>query len=192
MLSELSTKEDIADVLLLYRDFANQPHITDTVSLEDQHSSLGVKFGVYDGNSDPGVEIESSMSPTILAERLGFPDGVPLLFNKYRHCDGLTPWDPNSAHLFDPEVAQDDEDMTPFVPHWHQLAGTHAVFRNVFNSEQDENSCTGMLVADDVGLGKTCQATLIIAALADAVQLQIHKRSLPPLLGALLSTIFCP
>jgi hypothetical protein len=192
LLSELSTKEDIVDVLLLYRDFANQPHIADAVSLEDQQPSLSVKFAEYNGNSDPGVEIESSMEPSLLAERLGFPDGVPLLFNKYRHRDGLiTPWDTNVAHLFEPEAAQDNEDMVPFVPHWHQLAGTHAVLRKVFNSEQDKDACTGMLVADDVGLGKTCQATLIISALADAVQLRKKEKELPPLLGALLSTKFC-
>ena len=83
MLSELSTEEDIADVLLLYHDFANQPDIADAVSLEDQQPSFGVRFGEHDDESDPGVEIESSMSPTMLADNLGFPAGLPLLFNKY-------------------------------------------------------------------------------------------------------------
>jgi len=192
LLSELSTEEDIADVLLLYRDFANQPDIADAVSLEDQQPSFGVRFGEHDDESDPGVEIESSMSPTMLADNLGFPAGLPLLFNKYQHLDGLSPWDSDSAHLFDDDAAQNNEDMTPFVPHWHQLAGTHAIFRKVFNSEPDEHACTGMLIADDVGLEKTCQATMIIAALADAVQLQRDNKNLPPLLGALLSAIFCP
>jgi TATA-binding protein-associated factor len=192
LLSELSTKEDIADVLLLYRDFTNRPNIADAVSLEDQQPSIGVKFGEYDDNSDPGVEIESSMPPDELARNLGFPDGLPVLFNKYRHIDGLSPWDPNSAHLFDDDdAAQDNEDMVPFVPHWHQLAGTHATFRKIFSPTPDKDACTGMLIADDVGLGKTCQAALIIAALADAVQLQKDDRGLPPLLGALLSAILC-
>jgi len=132
------------------------------------------------------------MSPTTLAERLGFPDGVPLLFNKYRHRDGITPWDPHSAHLFEPDVAQDNEDMIPFAPHWHQLAGTHAIFRQIFNSEPDTKACTGMMVADDVGLGKTCQATMVISGLTDAVQLQKNEQPLPPLLGVLRSPIFCP
>lgn len=133
------------------------------------------------------------MEPSLLAERLGFPNGVPLLFNKYRHRDGLiTPWDTHVTHLFEPKAARNNEDMIPFVPHWHQLAGTHAVLRKVFNSERDQDACTGMLVADDVGLGKTCQATLIVSALADAVQLRKEKKDLPPLLGALLSTTFCP
>jgi len=192
LLSELLTKEDIADVLLLYCDFANQPNIGDTMSLEDQQPSLGIKFGKHNDESDPGVEIESSMSPTILADNLGFPSGLPLLFNKYRHRDSLSPWDSDDTHLFDNDTAQNNEDMTPFVPHWHQLAGTHAILRKVFNSKPDKQACTGMLIADDVGLGKTCQATMIIAALADTIQLQKDKKDLPPLLGALLFAIFPP
>jgi hypothetical protein len=190
LLSELSTEEDIADVLLLYRDFSNQPNIADAISLEDQQPSLGVQFGEYRDNSDPGVEIESSMSPTMLAKNLGFPRGLPLLFNRYRSRDGLSPWDSDCAHLFDDDAAHNNEDMIPFVPHWHQLAGTHAIFRKVFSSKQNKDACTGMLIADDVGLGKTCQATMVIAALADAVQLQNNKETLPPLLGAMLSAIF--
>jgi TATA-binding protein-associated factor len=190
LLSELSTKEDIADVLLLYRDFSNQPNIADAISLEDQQPSLGVQFGERRDDSDPGVEIESSMSPTMLADNLGFPRGLPLLFNKYRNRNGLSPWDSDSAHLFDDDAAHNNEDMIPFVPHWHQLAGAHALFRKVFNSAPNEHACTGMLIADDVGLGKTCQATMVIAALTDAVQLQNNNKSLPPLLSALLSAIF--
>ena len=192
LLSELSTKEDIADVLCLYHDFSNQSNIADAVSLEDQQPSLHVKFGEYDDDSDPGVENESSMSPDMLADNLGFPGGLPLLFNKYRHRGGLSPWDSETVHLFDDDAAQDDEDMIPFMPHWHQLAGTHAIFRKVFNLEQDKSACTGMLIADDVGLGKTCQASMVIAALADAIQLQQDGKNLPPLLGALLSAIFVP
>ena len=189
LLSELSTTEDIADVLLLYRDFTNQPNIADAVSLEDQQPSLGVKFGEHDDHSDPGVEIEWSMPPDTLAANLGFPGGLPLLFNKYRHRNGLSPWDPDSAWLFEDEEAQNNEDMIPFVPHWHQLAGTHAILRKVFYSTPDKTVCTGMMVADDVGLGKTCLATMVITGLVDGVQLQKDKRNLPPLLGAFLSDI---
>jgi TATA-binding protein-associated factor len=127
------------------------------------------------------------MLPDTLADNLGFLDGLPLLFNKYRHRDGLSPWDPDSARLFEDEEAQHNKDMTPFVPHWHQLAGTHAILRKVFYSTAEKNACTGMLVADDVGLGKTCLATMVIAALADGVQLQKTERNLSPLLGAFLS-----
>lgn len=179
-------------MLLLYRDFSNQQNIADAISLEDQHPSLGVKFGGHNDDSDPGVEIESSMPHTILAENLGFPGGLPLLFNKYRHRDGLSPWDATSAHLFDDDAAQYSEDMTPFVPHWHQLAGTHAVLRKIFQSKPDGHACTGMLIADDVGLGKTCQATMVIAALADAVQLQRDGKRLPPLLGAFSLPCYIP
>jgi hypothetical protein len=75
--------------------------------------------------------------------------------------------------------------MTPFVPHWHQLAGAHAIIRKVFASESNKDACTGMLIADDVGLGKTCLATLVIAFLADAVLCQRKKRPGPPLLTSL-------
>ena len=49
-----------------------------------------------------------------------------------------------------------------------------------------------MLIMDDVGLGKTCQASMVLAALADAIQLQQDGKNLPPLFGALLSAIFVP
>lgn len=190
MIGELSTKEDIDEVRLFYQDFATLPSLQDSVALENQQPSLSFKFGKSAADADLGVECEYSMSSTDLAHNLGFPNGTPVLFNQFRHRGGLTPWDPEHAPLFADPNAQRNPDLSRFNPHWHQLAGVHAIIRRVFSSKQDcDESCTGMLVADDVGLGKTCQAILVIAFLADAVYRQEENLSLPPLLSKSLLSL---
>ena len=120
------------------------------------------------------------MSPTQLAENLGLIDGVPLLFNNFRRVDGLNPWK-------SPEAFVENDENTPFLMdlnlHWHQLVGVHAVIRKCFTKEPSPNFCTGVLISDEVGLGKTYQAATVIAFLADAALRQIATvQVIPPIL----------
>jgi hypothetical protein len=103
-LQDLASEEDVADVLNLYADFSTSPGPEDSVGLQDQRPAVTFHFGDAVNGADPGVEVESSLSPEVLATNLGFPE-LPLLFNSYRHRGGLTAWDPQHVDLFEPKNA---------------------------------------------------------------------------------------
>ncbi|MDV2583560.1 hypothetical protein, partial [Alkalibacillus haloalkaliphilus] len=86
-------------------DFFSNPPIEDSVPLQDQQPTIGVKFGERKNGIDPGVEAEATMPPEKLYHDLGFIDGLPLLFNAYRHRGGLSAWDPQNEPLFEPSAA---------------------------------------------------------------------------------------
>ena len=183
MLKSLATEEDISDILNLYRACFD-PSCGDTSVFE--HQSVSYKYGGLAEDADLGVEVEAALSYDDLAHNLGFFNGSPLLFNAYRHSGGLTPWDNPAAF----EGANQDDALVPLRLRWHQLAGVHAVLRRVFAAEPTPGDL-GMLIADEVGLGKTLQSLAIVATLTEYIGRQSltvlpgsHNPSstLPPLL----------
>ncbi|KAH6893874.1 P-loop containing nucleoside triphosphate hydrolase protein [Coprinopsis sp. MPI-PUGE-AT-0042] len=149
------------------------------------NAALAPEFNLSDGIHDPGVEFEAKMSYSQLANRLGFKDGVPsLLFNTVRHIGGENTW----SDRFEEIVTSDPDAIEPFALLWHQLGGIHAILRNVLGKEPSSSACRGMLIADDVGLGKTVQSAATIAFLAEASVVQ--ERNLTPKLPQIL--VDCP
>lgn len=176
-LKSLASQEDVADIFNLYADFF--PTVFDSVSLVDQVPTIGFQFGESVDGLDLGVEVESSLSPAALANNLGFIQGLPLLFSTYRHRGGLSAWDVANAQLFDPSKAAEDVDMQPISLHWHQLAGVHSVIRKIFTETPNSGGCHGILIADEVGLGKTFQAATLIAFLSDFILRQSFEPPIP-------------
>lgn len=115
-----------------------------------------------------GVDYETCLSPDQLADQLGFVDGLPFLFNRFRHKTGFVVW--NKPTLFDDPDS--NPDIVPLHLHWHQLAGLHAIVRHCFTSGPTKDTNVGILVADDVGLGKTGMAISTIAFLAHLINLK--------------------
>lgn len=139
---------------------------------------------------DLGVEEEITMDMTTLATDLGFDNGLPFLFNRSRHSMDLNTWD--SPLSFDIKDASFDQDyVTPLSLHWHQVAGIHSILRHVFSPEPDVDHCCGMLVADEVGLGKTAMAIGIISSVSHFIWLQEHKSPLPPILRKCIVLNIC-
>lgn len=141
---------------------------------------------------DLGVEEEISMSPQDLATDLGFSDGLPFLFNRIRHNSGFNPWD--DPQLFEhASIFHDEEHTVPLKLHWHQLAGVRAVLRRVFEKEQRlTEPCTGVLIADEVGLGKTAMAIAIIAFLTHLVWLKSGDAQMPPIIRTFFNQSVAP
>ena len=63
MLRSLTKAEDVADVINLYMDHLNSKR-DDPLQLEEQHPIITFQ---YREHADPGVEVESSLFPDILA-----------------------------------------------------------------------------------------------------------------------------
>ncbi|KAF8869930.1 SNF2 family N-terminal domain-containing protein [Infundibulicybe gibba] len=95
-------------------------------------------------------------------------------FNKYRDPTGATTaWD--SPDVFAKE---------PLKLHWHQLAGVQSVIRNTFTKEPNaEDKCSGILICDEVGLGKTALAIATIAFLNQSIYCAENGSAQPPVLG---------
>ena len=168
-LRALSKDDRAGECLLMFNDITDRLPVEDNQPLVVQQPIINIDFDTDGLSRDPGVEVEYSMTPEALATNLGYVNGLPRIFNRYRHRAGVTPWDFKSAALFQDEAAKENPDMSPFVLHWHQLAGVHAIIRNIFSAQPGPGNFQGMLIADDVGLGKTCQSICVIGFLVEAI-----------------------
>lgn len=177
----LASEEGIADITSL-----NHDHFTATANREGgpviDEDRVSIPFAEPVDGADAGMEVEGSMCPQDLASNLDFVDGLPLLFNPYRHRGGSTPWELASVDTFNPN-GPEKADLDFIKLHWHQLAGVHAMARLVFSSTPNNEASTSVLLADEVGLGKTFQAATMISFLTDLVILQEKGYPLPPMIG---------
>jgi SNF2 family DNA or RNA helicase len=131
---------------------------------------------------DLGVEEESSMDYDSASSALGFSNGLPFIFNRFRHKAGLNLWDNPDA--FNPESPNfEQEKLLAAALHWHQIVGTHSICRTIFSQKpsDEKSNARGMLIADEVGLGKTALVIAVLATLSHLVWLQKNNRPLPPL-----------
>ncbi|KAJ3845884.1 hypothetical protein EV368DRAFT_89951 [Lentinula lateritia] len=130
--------------------------------LRDLMDTVHLSFNFRDvEGSDLGMEMESDMSPELLATSLGFlRQRLPHQFNTLRAMNGVTPWD--KPMQFETE-ANNHRNLHPLSLHWHQLAGIYSIVRSVFTKTAVADHCTGVLVADEVGLEKTAQCLSLIA-----------------------------
>lgn len=175
----MATEEDVSDVLNLYHEYFDQ-------AVEDEEEppisdALPEKQKLNDCGGDFGMEEEAKMTPASLAFSLGYRTGVPPSFNTVRDRSGLTPWDnPDSFTYTNIDALPDN--LTKLRLHWHQLAGNHSIMRSILSKVPDTSRALGILIADEVGLGKTAQAIAVIAFFMQAVFLQQTDRKRPRIL----------
>jgi SNF2 family DNA or RNA helicase len=182
MLASLASDQAIQEVIALYHEhFTTSSNAIDDVPVVELRS-FSSSFDTSTEGNDLGTEYEATLSRKTLASSLGFvKHSLPILFNNVRHRDGLTRWTSPDAFSYTPGGSIPDEIINLDL-HWHQLAGVHAILRACFTEEPLPGHCTGILVADEVGLGKTYQSAAVIACLADAVIKQKEKLVAAPLL----------
>lgn len=181
-LEQLATEEDVSDLLNLYHEYFNQ----DLEEEEEQPISdalpLTQKQKLNDCGGDFGMEEEAKTKGSTLAISLGYRGALPANFNPLRDRSGLTPWDdPYPFSGLDLKALP--ENLSPIRLHWHQLAGTHSIVRSILSPESDSLRVLGILIADEVGLGKTAQAISVIAFFMQAVFTQRSDCKLPRIMG---------
>lgn len=136
-------------------------------------------------NADLGMETEGSLSLDVLAARIGFTRyNLPHQFAHLRHVSGLESW--SNPELFE-TITPLPNHLIPNRLHWHQIAGVHSIARSIFSTAPRCHQSTGMLISDEVGLGKTALAISAIAFLNQVIRLQDHNHELPPVIGKSLS-----
>ena len=154
-------------------DEEDEPPISDALPENEKLNSCGGDFG---------MEEEAQMTAPSLALSLGYRTGIPLSFNPIHDRSGLTPWD-DPIRFSNLTMDNLPDNLSQLRLHWHQLAGNHSIMRSILSPVPDPSHILGILVADEVGLGKTAQALAVIAFFMQAVFLQETNRPLPRILG---------
>ncbi|KAG1727539.1 P-loop containing nucleoside triphosphate hydrolase protein [Suillus lakei] len=105
-----------------------------------------------------------NLNDTTLNHILQFPDGRPTLFAKFRSISRKCTWDDGVSHLF----VKENKDMLPLTLLWHQRVGVAALVTKFWQAEESPDGMPGVLIADEVGLGKTVLVMGTIAFIIDA------------------------
>jgi hypothetical protein len=92
--------------------------------------------------------------------------------------------------------AQDEEEIARYLqewqilkPHWHQLVAVHAIIRHLLGDVTQNDGSPGILIADDVGLGKTAVVVIALLVIADLIDRDLANHSWPPIYGTQLLSI---
>lgn len=182
---DLATTEELTELVNVYHEyFSPEPDDDDLPAI---NPDVPLSFGFKEVTcGDLGMDVEQNMSPDVLASNLGFlRQRLPHQFNTSRHKSGTTPWADPGLFVMSPRP----ECLEPLQLHWHQLAGVHSIIRNTYTSTPVPGHCTGMLICDDVGLGKTALAISTIAFLNQVVLLQGDGQKLPLILREFLEHV---
>lgn len=117
-----------------------------------------------------------------LSNLLGFLDARPVNWNSYRAADNLvSPWDEASEEVR-ASFKNGGPGMVPLKLLWHQLCGVAAIIDRIWTAEETPN-VHGILLADDVGVGKTAQVMACIAFIQFVFQLEVRQQARPPIIG---------
>lgn len=177
MVSDLPTQRDVDALLAQYGNMLEESAADIDPQVPDIPQDTDIDLGeCFDDLGDLGVDKESKMSTEALMKELGifhlakqtFP-----AFNPLRHTEGKSAWDSPKDFI---EGAPGIEDLRL---RWHQLAGIHALISRGLEGQ-------GVLLADDVGIGKTAQIMGQIAFVMMTVLTQQNKKaSIPvaPIIG---------
>jgi len=115
----------------------------------------------------------------LITHDLEFRNDLPILFNILRHIEGLNALRPEIHHLFKETKPKLQElYILPLFLHWHQVVGICTIICKVFSVQLTQN-VLGVLLADEVGLGKTFHISTVIVFLMELVQHQQKKLPLP-------------
>ncbi|KAF8668495.1 hypothetical protein AX14_006173 [Amanita brunnescens Koide BX004] len=179
--ADLADEAAVQKTINMYLDYFNRPD----ESFNVEHLTAGTLWS--DANDgDMGVEEMKMKSTDELCSLLGFKDGRPFTWNKYRSLGNIrSAWDTS----LESELAMfidGGEDMELLTLLWHQLVGVAAMASKVWLKDESKKTF-GILLADDVGVGKTAQVMAFIAFLQLVYESQVQDVALPALLDGLPS-----
>jgi hypothetical protein len=174
--SDLATQKDFDDLVEIYYEYFAPGEEDDTPPLD---ANQPLSFGLGEvAVGDLGMELEANLDPDTLARHLGFrKHRLPLQFMIHRHPLGHNAWE-------NPDSFSSPDSLMPIALHWHQLAGVHSIICNTFLAKPMVNSGSGMLICDEVGLGKTVLAISMVAFLSQSALIhELKPSALPPIIG---------
>lgn len=164
---------DVEEIWALYVQlFETEPGSLEAPQDEEDIENSGRAAWLAD-SEDLDMDGWREMDNDKLNHLLQFPGGKPALFAEYQSKTGLCVWDEASASKF----VQDNEDMEPLALLWHQRVGVAAMVDKIWSAKKSDEEVPGILIADEVGIGKTALTMGFIAFLIDAFWVQEVKAS---------------
>ncbi|KAG1817543.1 uncharacterized protein BJ212DRAFT_1299094 [Suillus subaureus] len=91
------------------------------------------------------------MDNETLNHLIQFPGGKPMLFAEFQSKSGLCTWEEDMLKKF----IKENNNMEQLSLLWHQCVGVLAVVNKIWLSNETEGDMPGILIADEVGIGKT-------------------------------------
>ncbi|KAG2111479.1 hypothetical protein DEU56DRAFT_919984 [Suillus clintonianus] len=159
---------DVEEIWALYvQMFETEPGQLEAPQDEEDIEDSG-KAAWNDASEDLGVDGWREMDNDKLNHLLQFPGGKPVLFAEFRSKTGLCAWDAASTSKF----VEGNEDMEPLALLWHQRVGVAAMVDKIWSASKSDEEVPGMLIADEVGVGKTALTMGFIAFVIDAFWIQ--------------------
>lgn len=144
----------------------------------------GDKFREAMFGADIGVTDEAKWTDDQVMEILGWlsPFRDLVHFAKFRSEGQANEWD--KPELFNKEDGTMKHGVgRPVEPRWSQFVGLIAILKRLYSKEQEEPKKPCVLVADEVGVGKTIETILTITYVMAIRFAKEHKIPLPPLFG---------
>ncbi|KAG2116291.1 hypothetical protein DEU56DRAFT_919270 [Suillus clintonianus] len=159
---------DVEEIWALYvQMFETEPGQLEAPQDEEDIEDSG-KAAWNDASEDLGVDGWREMDNDKLNHLLQFPGGKPVLFAEFHSKTGLCAWDAASTSKF----VEGNEDMEPLALLWHQRVGVAAMVDKIWSASKSDEEVPGMLIADEVGVGKTALTMGFIAFVIDAFWIQ--------------------
>ncbi|KAG2355244.1 hypothetical protein BDR07DRAFT_1493393 [Suillus spraguei] len=159
---------DVEEIWALYVQlFETEPGQLEPVQDEEDLENSG-KAAWLEQSEDLGVDGWREMDNDKLNHLLQFPGGKPALFAEFRSKRGLCTWDEASTSKF----VEENDDMEPLSLLWHQCVGVATIMDKIWSATKSDDEVPGILIADEVGVGKTALTMGLIAFVIDAFWVQ--------------------
>ena len=177
--ADLADKHAVRQIVNLYLDFFER----DDGELHFEGEFAGqLWLDVCDDSGDLGVREMSKKSETELSTLLSFPNGRPLAWNNFSATDkSSTAWEETDSEMLK-KYEVGGPGMGELHLLWHQLVGVASMAEKTWRENNSETSF-GILLADEVGVGKTAQVMAFIAFLQFVQQSEVKGSSRPTILG---------
>jgi hypothetical protein len=121
--------------------------------------------------ADLGMEDQIKMTANAMANDLGFMDAWPVSFNEKKYKFVV-------ADMWDKEDEGSGE-MEQLKLEWVQLDGVHLMVMKAFTSKPQTMKAPGVLLANEVGMGKMAQIMAFIAFLLEVKVADDEKKNRP-------------
>lgn len=179
MLADICSEQDRKQLEALW-----DIHFGEEASTEYAFNVLGADAAdgdLYEDLGDLGTEVETKKSADELAGGLHFTNHRPALFNERKFLyTTLDLWDDERAKLMEEGSLKSEE----LKLEWVQLAGIAAIVRQTFEDKPSEQSPSGILIADTVGMGKSAMVMGFLSLLMQLVEGAGRENSgVPPMVG---------
>ncbi|KAG2108191.1 uncharacterized protein F5147DRAFT_652914 [Suillus discolor] len=149
-IASLAAAGDVEEIWALYLQlFETELGQLEVPHVEDDEDPSGWEDW-ENSSEDLGVDGWREMDNGTLNHLLQFPGGKPMLFTEFRSKSGLCAWEDMSK-----KFVKENNDMEQLSLLWHQCVGVAAIVDKIWLSNETEGDIPGILITDEVGVGKT-------------------------------------